>query len=287
MRKAVVAGIVLMIGWCGPVQAKDSIYGSLMRAARNIDKKMCETFKSSNCKSYRKQKTQRLQQKPKPIAKPVVFEPEEPKTREPVTDAVEPEATSASTVKIKPPRTSACLQNLTSAGVKFVPASVNTENKNCGINTPIRLMSVEFAGGKVSFPDLPVLSCSFALDFSEWTTQSAVRIAEKSAGSSLKWISTGPGYECRNRNRVETGKISEHARGNAVDISQFALQDGRTVKVRDMTNPDRTDFETLKLLRASACDSFATVLGPGSDGNHESHLHLDATARKSGYRICQ
>jgi Extensin-like protein C-terminus len=29
------------------------------------------------------------------------------------------------------------------------------------------------------------------------------------------------------------------------------------------------------------------VLGPGSDGYHESHIHVDLTERRGGYRICQ
>ena len=40
-------------------------------------------------------------------------------------------------------------------------------------------------------------------------------------------------------------------------------------------------------LRQSACARFTTVLGPGSDGHHESHIHLDLAERHNGYRICQ
>jgi hypothetical protein len=40
-------------------------------------------------------------------------------------------------------------------------------------------------------------------------------------------------------------------------------------------------------LRASACQRFTTVLGPGSDGHHEGHIHLDVAERRHGYRICQ
>jgi hypothetical protein len=37
----------------------------------------------------------------------------------------------------------------------------------------------------------------------------------------------------------------------------------------------------------SVCRRFTTVLGPGSDGYHEEHIHLDLAERRSGYRICQ
>jgi len=37
----------------------------------------------------------------------------------------------------------------------------------------------------------------------------------------------------------------------------------------------------------SACSRFSTVLGPGSDGYHEDHIHLDLMERRNNYRICQ
>jgi hypothetical protein len=40
-------------------------------------------------------------------------------------------------------------------------------------------------------------------------------------------------------------------------------------------------------LRKDACAKFTTVLGPGSDGYHEEHIHLDLAERRNGYRICQ
>ena len=38
---------------------------------------------------------------------------------------------------------------------------------------------------------------------------------------------------------------------------------------------------------AAACDRFTTVLGPGSDSYHETHIHLDLAQRYRGYRMCQ
>lgn len=40
-------------------------------------------------------------------------------------------------------------------------------------------------------------------------------------------------------------------------------------------------------LRESACHRFTTVLGPGSDGHHEAHIHLDLIERHQGSRMCQ
>jgi hypothetical protein len=40
-------------------------------------------------------------------------------------------------------------------------------------------------------------------------------------------------------------------------------------------------------MRQSACARFKTVLGPGSDGYHEDHIHLDLAERHNDYRMCQ
>ena len=40
-------------------------------------------------------------------------------------------------------------------------------------------------------------------------------------------------------------------------------------------------------LRKSTCARFTTVLGPGSDGYHEDHVHVDLAERTGGHRMCQ
>jgi hypothetical protein len=40
-------------------------------------------------------------------------------------------------------------------------------------------------------------------------------------------------------------------------------------------------------MRRSICGRFTTVLGPGSDGYHENHIHMDLAERRGGYRMCQ
>jgi hypothetical protein len=41
-------------------------------------------------------------------------------------------------------------------------------------------------------------------------------------------------------------------------------------------------------LKKSVCGRFSTVLGPGSDGYHEDHVHVDLMHRAPGrFRMCQ
>ena len=61
------------------------------------------------------------------------------------------------------------------------------------------------------------------------------------------------------------------------------LGDGSLLRLTD----PQVARELRNRLRDAACARFSTVLGPGSDGYHESHVHLDLAERRSGHRMCQ
>jgi hypothetical protein len=102
-------------------------------------------------------------------------------------------------------------------------------------------------------------------------------------GSPLRAIQNYDSYDCRGRNRMAGAKLSEHGLANALDIRAVRLKDGRVIQP--------ADAGALHAFRAAmktaACDRFTTVLGPGSDGYHEDHIHLDRIERRGGYRMCQ
>jgi hypothetical protein len=108
----------------------------------------------------------------------------------------------------------------------------------------------------------------------------APRIAQ--LGAPLRAVENFDSYECRSRNRIAGAKISEHAKGNAIDVRAFTLADGRRIVLTD----EKADKPLRQALRDTACRRFTTVLGPG-DPYHSSHIHLDILERRNGYRICQ
>jgi hypothetical protein len=69
----------------------------------------------------------------------------------------------------------------------------------------------------------------------------------------------------------------------ALDVRALKLANGLVIGLTDV-NVARSWREGL---RASACARFSTVLGPGSDGNHEEHIHVDLAERRGGYRMCE
>ena len=158
----------------------------------------------------------------------------------------------------------------------------------CTLEGAVALQSVATPGGKVELPDHPRLLCAFAVKFGRWIAETAAPIVAAHAGTSLKTISTGPGLECRNRNGEGSGKLSEHARGNAIDVASFELADHRRITIGDADLAIPL-VVALKGLRTSACGYFTTVLGPGSNEAHKDHLHFDLGlhGRSDNYRICE
>lgn len=153
----------------------------------------------------------------------------------------------------------------------------------CGGGDMVHLHAVLRADGtRIELKPAPVLRCPFAESLARWLRDDASPLSGK-LGAALRSVQTYDDFECRGRNRVAGAKLSEHGKGNAVDLRTFTLADGRVLTLTDMTVAK--DFRDA--LRDSACHRFTTVLGPGSDSHHEGHIHLDLIDRHHGYRMCQ
>ena len=127
-----------------------------------------------------------------------------------------------------------------------------------------------------------LLNCAMAESLAGWLREEAApRVAK--LGSALAAVENYDSYECRTRNRVPGAKLSEHAHGDALDVRALRLADGRRLELTDA----KVDMGLRTGLRDSACHRFTTVLGPGADGYHNGHVHLDVIQRRAGYRICE
>jgi len=183
----------------------------------------------------------------------------------------------------------ACVLRLASLGVEFQTVAVTAENPACAVAMPVQLKRIVLRGDAarpIEFPARPLVDCRLAEPLVLWLEGAVGPILAAGFSSRLTAVRTGPGYECRNRNRAAAGKISAHAVGLALDISGVELADGRTVPA---ASPKDEPAPALNSLRTAACGWFTTVLGPGSDPMHEDHLHVDiAPHGASGrYRICE
>jgi hypothetical protein len=126
------------------------------------------------------------------------------------------------------------------------------------------------------------LRCIMAEAIAGWVREEVAPRAVD-LGSSLKSIVNLTSFDCRGRNGIAGAPLSEHGKANALDIQSLRLANGKVVELTDPHVP--RDFR--EGLRKSACAQFTTVLGPGSDGYHEDHIHVDVLERRGGYRICE
>lgn len=182
-----------------------------------------------------------------------------------------------------------CREELASLGAEFTVPEMPAAEGQCKVVNPVRINAIATPAGEVNFPGEPTLNCVFAKQFTSWVADIAAPVVKSHTGEALAAISTGPGYECRNRNGDTTTKISEHASGNAVDIASFNLPDKKNLPVANVAKSQNAESRWLMALRVSACGYFTTVLGPGSNEAHAEHYHFDLGIHgKSGnYRICE
>ncbi len=163
------------------------------------------------------------------------------------------------------------------------PLPVLSGPGDCGSTDVVRLEAVIMPDkSRVALTPPATLRCTMAEAVATWVREDlAASVA--ALGSAIRNLDNYASYDCRGRNRIAGAKISEHGMANAIDIRGVHLANGKFAGFTDR-NFARDFRETI---RGQTCARFTTVLGPGSDGFHESHIHVDLAERRGGYRLCQ
>ncbi len=181
-------------------------------------------------------------------------------------------------VVLPPPAArSTCGAMIAQLGVEATPLAPVTEGA-CGIPAPVAVAGLD--GGAIDFTDKAIIGCDLAETLARWSHDTVQPLAMKTLGKPVTGYRIAASYACRNRDGLADAKLSEHARGNAIDISGFKV-DGEWIEVGPGWNGGGAKAEFLKALRTSACGPFTTVLGPGSDSFHTDHFHLDIIKRRT------
>jgi hypothetical protein len=141
--------------------------------------------------------------------------------------------------------------------------------------------------GPVAVKPNPTLACPIVTALDRWITEAVQPAALRWFGAPVAEIRQISAYSCRGMNGNPNARISEHAFGNALDISAFVLADGRRISVQNGWKgvPEEQGF--LRDVQAAACQYFTTVLAPGSNVYHYNHIHVDLMRRASGRAICR
>jgi hypothetical protein len=189
------------------------------------------------------------------------------------------EAGGATPAPIPP---SACQMRLAKIAV-FQALGTLVGPGDCGAPDAVQLQAVVLPDQtKVTVTPPATLRCTMAEQVTEWVRDDVAPSLAR-LGPPLRALDNFDSYECRGRNRVRAAALSEHGRADALDVRDFRLADGRELRLVDINVAKDWREKT----RANACARFSTVLGPGSDGYHEEHIHLDLAERRNGYKLCQ
>ena len=221
------------------------------------------------------------------VPEPVVEPEPEPQPEAQPEPQPEPEAEPAPAPEPERVYQAACpavLQGLVAAEMA-PPLSAGI----CGEQSPLLVTAVLSRGRLVPLSSPITTNCQMASALPFWVAD-VDGYAEAMLGSPLAEVTTGTSYMCRNRNNGETGFTSEHGFANAVDVTGFVLEDGRTIGVEGNWLPaSAPEGRLLRLAHDAACGGFTTVLGPEANAEHKDHLHLDlgCHGQSCTARICE
>ncbi|WP_133365781.1 extensin family protein [Qipengyuania sediminis] len=170
--------------------------------------------------------------------------------------------------------TARCLAALDSSGARFVALPDRIYAPGCQAMGAVRIDGLAGDRGTFQLSGLGPVACPLAQAFAGWARFGVDRAARQMLGSGLARIETMGSYACRPV--AGRGRMSAHARAEAIDIGGFVLEDGRRISVKAGWN-GASDQERafLGTVHASACKRFGTVLGPAYNAAHADHFHVE------------
>ncbi|MEM6266740.1 MAG: extensin family protein [Pseudomonadota bacterium] len=134
-------------------------------------------------------------------------------------------------------------------------------------------------------PSSPAVTCPVAAALEMWRQQSVEPAARRHFGADLVRIEHMGVYNCRRIRGTNSAAWSQHATGNAIDISAFVLSNGDRITVLEGWNGDEPAAKFLREVRDGACGVYATVLSPDFNAAHADHFHFDQSERWAG--VCR
>ncbi|MCA1749453.1 MAG: extensin family protein, partial [Sphingomonadales bacterium] len=165
--------------------------------------------------------------------------------------------------------TRACLASLDGERIRYRQLPDRSFGGGCSALGAVQLLQVG-----TPTRNLGAMTCPLAYRYGRWAREVLQPAARRHFGKQVTLVETMGTYSCRII--AGTGRVSEHGKANAVDISGFTLEDGKRITVLDGWNADdRREREFLRELHRGGCGMFEIVLGPEANAAHRDHFHFD------------
>jgi hypothetical protein len=172
-----------------------------------------------------------------------------------------------------------CRAMLRDGGVRF-SSSPAIGSGACRLDDRTRLD----AGAVRLRPDQPHSTCAVAAGLILWQRRVVAPAAERHLGQRVTAFEHMGTTNCRSI--AGSSRMSEHATGNAFDISAFRLASGRRITLLAGWNGKADERAFLREVRNGACTIFGTTLSPDFNAAHHDHFHFDMADREFG-AVCQ
>ncbi len=170
----------------------------------------------------------------------------------------------------------ACFGALAQRQVDFTRIDDFGSSGGCGIAE-----AIELHASTASLNQSATLGCPLAVALNDFERQILQPAAQRHFGQHVARIHHFGAYACRGRSG-NAGRLSEHAKGRAIDISAFELADGTILRIKDDWRGAGKRSRFLHDVTRGACGIFRVVLGPNHDRAHHDHLHFDI----GPWRLC-
>lgn len=124
-------------------------------------------------------------------------------------------------------RCKALLQGLDAV---VVPEPPLREGSECGTLAPMKLISVGRSPQVILSPP-PTVTCDMVATLARWLDRDVQLLAREHLGAPIVRIQVMSSYSCRNAYGRAHGRVSEHGKADAVDISSFVSARGQAALV--------------------------------------------------------
>lgn len=167
----------------------------------------------------------------------------------------------------------ACSAALAASAIAVTPIADERTGLDgaCGFTNAVVLDRTHIAYSQPTRVTCPVAAALYL-----WEREVVTPAAAASLESPVVRIETAGTYSCRRVYGRTAGRLSEHATANAIDITGFRLENGRTVQVERGWDLEGPDAIFLRAVRDGGCRVFQGVYSPDYNQAHADHLHFDA-----------